>query len=43
VAGWVKASPRHNLLKADRYADPEDRDEYTAENVFWVPKEARYY
>ena len=23
-------------------ADPEDRDEYAAENVFWVPKEARW-
>ena len=23
-------------------ADPEDRDEYPAENVFWVPKEARW-
>ncbi len=23
-------------------ADPEDRDEYKAENVFWVPKEARW-
>src|SRR5712692_564018 len=23
-------------------ADPEDRDEYTAENVFWVPNEARW-
>lgn len=23
-------------------ADPEDRDEYTAENVFFVPKEARW-
>jgi type I restriction enzyme M protein len=23
-------------------ADPEDRDEYTAENIFWVPKEARW-
>ena len=22
--------------------DPEDRDEYTAEGVFWVPKEARW-
>jgi type I restriction enzyme M protein len=22
-------------------ADPEDRDEYLAYNVFWVPKEAR--
>ena len=23
-------------------ADPEDRDEYEAENVFWVPKNARW-
>jgi type I restriction enzyme M protein len=23
-------------------ADPEDQDEYTAENVFWVPPEARW-
>jgi type I restriction enzyme M protein len=23
-------------------ADPEDRDEYAAENIFWVPKEARW-
>ncbi|MDZ4768732.1 MAG: class I SAM-dependent DNA methyltransferase, partial [Chloroflexota bacterium] len=23
-------------------ADPEDRDEYVAENIFWVPKEARW-
>ena len=23
-------------------ADPEDRDEYIAENVFWVPREARW-
>jgi len=23
-------------------ADPEERDEYTAENVFWVPAEARW-
>ncbi len=23
-------------------ADPEDRDEYTAENIFWVPREARW-
>jgi type I restriction enzyme M protein len=22
-------------------ADPEDRDEYRAENIFWVPAEAR--
>ncbi len=24
------------------YTDPEDRDEYLGENVFWVPKEARW-
>jgi type I restriction enzyme M protein len=29
-------------LSSDPHADPEDRDEYTAENVFWVPKEARW-
>ncbi len=23
-------------------ADPEDRDEYRAENVFWVPQTARW-
>ncbi|MFP4107195.1 MAG: N-6 DNA methylase, partial [Phycisphaerae bacterium] len=29
-------------LEAEEYADPEDRDEYTAANAFWVPKEARW-
>ena len=29
-------------LTHDEYADPEDRDEYLAENIFWVPKEARW-
>ena len=24
------------------YTDPEDRDEYLAANIFWVPKEARW-
>ncbi len=24
------------------YTDPEDRDEYAATNIFWVPKEARW-
>jgi type I restriction enzyme M protein len=33
---------QHAKLTADQYADPEDRDEYTAENVFWVPKDARW-
>jgi type I restriction enzyme M protein len=32
----------HDRLTADKSADPEDRDEYTAENVFWVPKGARW-
>lgn len=26
----------------DEYADQEDKDEYLAENIFWVPKEARW-
>lgn len=29
-------------LKEDKYADEEDQDEYTSENIFWVPKEARW-
>jgi type I restriction enzyme M protein len=35
---------RHAALQADKKsgADPEDRDEYVAENIFWVPKEARW-
>lgn len=32
----------HDQLSADDYSDPEDRDEYLAENVFWVPQEARW-
>jgi type I restriction enzyme M protein len=32
----------YDKLEAEEYADPEDRDEYTAENIFWVPKEARW-
>ena len=28
--------------KKDPHSDPEDRDEYAAENVFWVPKVARW-
>ncbi|MGC9259809.1 MAG: type I restriction-modification system subunit M [Phycisphaerae bacterium] len=31
-----------NALRAEPNADPEDRDEYTANNVFWVPKSARW-
>jgi type I restriction enzyme M protein len=33
---------KHHKLEADKYADPEDKDEYLAENIFWVPKEARW-
>jgi type I restriction enzyme M protein len=33
---------RYEALKAEPHADPEDRDEYTAENVFWLPKPARW-
>ncbi len=25
-----------------KYTDPEDRDEYLADNIFWVPPEARW-
>lgn len=32
----------YERLKNDPGANPEDRDEYLAENVFWVPKEARW-
>ncbi len=32
----------HAELKADEYADSEDRDEYVMDNIFWVPKEARW-
>ncbi|MDI6783190.1 MAG: class I SAM-dependent DNA methyltransferase [bacterium] len=33
---------RYEKLKQEEFADPEDKDEYTAENVFWVPKPARW-
>jgi len=35
---------KHAALEAEREqgADPEDPDEYRAENIFWVPKEARW-
>ncbi|HEY52718.1 MAG TPA: SAM-dependent DNA methyltransferase [Caldilineae bacterium] len=33
---WYLAEP------AVRYSVLEDRDEYTAENIFWVPQEARW-
>jgi type I restriction enzyme M protein len=33
---------KHTNLEANKYADAEDKDEYLAENIFWVPKEARW-
>ena len=33
---------KHAVLNQEVGANPEDRDEYLAENVFWVPKEARW-
>jgi type I restriction enzyme M protein len=32
----------HNRLANEEYGEPEDQDEYLAENVFWVPPEARW-
>ena len=32
----------HNKLLSDKHADSEDRDEYLSQNVFWVPKQARW-
>jgi len=35
---------KHAELEAQKAqgADPEDPDEYRAQNIFWVPKEARW-
>lgn len=33
---------KYNALKEEGYGDEEDRDEYLADNIFWVPKEARW-
>ncbi len=33
---------KYDELVKEEFADPEDRDEYTAENIFWVPTEARW-
>lgn len=32
----------YEQLSQQQYANPEDRDEYMAENIFWVPKDARW-
>ena len=33
---------KYEALQAEEFADPEDRDEYLADNVFWVPTEVRW-
>jgi len=33
---------KYEALKSAEFADPEDQDEYLADNVFWVPTEARW-
>lgn len=33
---------KYNELLAEGYGDEEDRDEYLADNIFWIPKEARW-
>ena len=33
---------QHTKLAQEKGADPEDRDEYRAVNIFWVPPEARW-
>jgi type I restriction enzyme M protein len=32
----------HAQLTSEAESDPEDRDEYTARNIFWVPQAARW-
>ncbi len=33
---------RHKALRAEDPPAAEDKDEYLADNIFWVPKEARW-
>ncbi|MGO3691086.1 MAG: N-6 DNA methylase [Psychroflexus halocasei] len=35
-------SELYDKLESDEWSDPEDRDEYIAENIFFVPKVARW-
>ena len=34
---------KHSALLKEKGADAEDPDEYLAENIFWVPKQARWH
>ena len=38
-----KFEAKYEELKGDEYADPEDKDEYEAEGIFYVPTEARWF
>lgn len=33
---------KYDQVKSEDFADPEDPDEYLSDNIFWVPKEARW-
>ena len=33
---------KYETLQAEEFADPEDLDEYLADNIFWVPAETRW-
>ena len=33
---------KYDELKKDKLSEPEDKDEYSADNIFWVPKKARW-
>src|SRR4051812_43576650 len=33
---------KHAALSKDKDSDPEERDEYIAAKIFWVPKTARW-
>jgi type I restriction enzyme M protein len=33
---------KYDILETDEYSDPEDRDEYKADNIFFVPEQARW-
>ena len=37
-----KFEAKYKELQEDEYADPEDKDEYEAEGIFFVPQEARW-
>lgn len=33
---------KFTALQGDKHANPEDKDEYLADNIFWAPPEARW-